>query len=330
MKKVLSLLLTSCLALGAYAQSVPFALFNATPMLVDPAYTGNMNGDLRANVSMRNVWGSVMLPATYMYTSVDGRTKYFENGDHIGIGGSFFHSSAGDDNLRSFAGVGSVAYHMSIGQHKKRPGTLSVGVQGGYWQHSIYTTIYIFDTMSNLRSMQKKVVTDLGIFNIGAAFSQKVSDRVNYILGVNVNNIVQPTNTISRNDVSDEGFGRQLTASAGVNISVSDRFSLRPAVIYFVNNGGGTVFAGNEFSLKLGKKVADTRAFMGLWYRSGEDVVYTAGITVHSFRVAASYGYNISSLNSASNGVGSVELSASYMFSSKATCKRPAIVCDRF
>jgi len=69
--------------------------------------------------------------------------------------------------------------------------------------------------------------------------------------------------------------------------------------------------------------------FLGGWLRNGDAAMITAGIEIKNFRVGLGYDYNISSLNSVSNGNGGFEIALKYI-SPYSVVRRRTIPCTRF
>ena len=53
------------------AQDVHFTQFNAAPLIVNPAFTGNFSGKMRASAIYRDQWRSVTVPFKTIAISVD-------------------------------------------------------------------------------------------------------------------------------------------------------------------------------------------------------------------------------------------------------------------
>ncbi|MCB9047123.1 MAG: type IX secretion system membrane protein PorP/SprF [Chitinophagales bacterium] len=53
------------------AQDVHFTQFNAAPLILNPAFTGNFDGKMRASAIYRDQWRSVTVPFKTIAISVD-------------------------------------------------------------------------------------------------------------------------------------------------------------------------------------------------------------------------------------------------------------------
>jgi hypothetical protein len=127
----------------------------------------------------------------------------------------------------------------------------------------------------------------------------------------------------------------RFTGEAGANWIVGERFSLRPAVLYQNQATASELIIGNEFHYEVGGEPGyqnfSTAVFVGGWYRTGDATMITAGVEFKGFRIGVSYDYNISTLNTSSNGNGGFEIAVRYVapnplrFANKRT-----IPCSRF
>ena len=127
----------------------------------------------------------------------------------------------------------------------------------------------------------------------------------------------------------------RYTAEAGAQIAAGERLSLRPAVLYQNQASASEIIVGNEFHYEVGGNPGyenfSSAVFLGGWYRTGDAAMITGGVEFKGFRIGVSYDYNISSLNTASNGQGGFELAIRYIapnplrFANKRT-----IPCGRF
>lgn len=338
--------LTAALAIcatGAFAQDVHFTQFNATPLLLNPAFTGAYDGPIRASAIYRDQWRSVLGQAAYrtIAVSADAPLNLELNGDDYLAGGiQFYNDIAGDGNLSNFSGLLSVAYHKALGLENDK--VLTVGMQGGYTSKSIdLSRLYYGDQFKNggftgpSNTSLNAAPVRYATVNAGIAFSHNVSEKFSYILGVAGNNLNQPRESISKVKNSDVGLGMRLAAQAGAILYTGERLSLRPAVLYQTQSATTEIIAGNEFNYIVGAD-PEVRAlapsiFLGGWYRNSDAIMVTAGVQFQGFRVGVAYDYNTSSLNTVSNGRGGFEIALSYVGLNPIRAARNLVYpCSRF
>ncbi|MNL21104.1 hypothetical protein D3C87_1423790 [compost metagenome] len=137
------------------------------------------------------------------------------------------------------------------------------------------------------------------------------------MLGVGANNLTQPLESFQKQQsTKDVGLGIRYTAQAGAIIGVSDRFSIRPAVLFQSQNAASEIVAGSEFHYKLGDDYTYPTApaiYAGGWYRHQDAAMVTVGVEFKGFRIGAGYDFNTSDLKNATNGNGGFEVMVRYI-----------------
>jgi type IX secretion system PorP/SprF family membrane protein len=152
--------------------------------------------------------------------------------------------------------------------------------------------------------------------NAGIAWAHQAGDNFSYVIGLGANNLNQPQESLMKKKNSSVGLGMRYTAQAGFIAFLSEKFSLRPAVLYQSQATAKETVAGNEFHLIVGNpdfRNFTTAVFLGGYYRSNDAIMVNAGVEFKGFRVGVSYDYNTSNLKTASNGNGGFEISLIYI-----------------
>jgi type IX secretion system PorP/SprF family membrane protein len=320
--------LTAALAISAscaFAQDVHFTQFNATPLLLNPAFTGAFEGPIRVSAIYRDQWRSVIGSAAYrtIAVSADAPIVHDISGDDYLAGGiQLYNDVAGDGNLSNFSGLLSVAYHKVLGVQSDK--ILTVGLQGGYTSKSIDLSQLYYGNQFRDGGFIGSSGTQLSgspvryaTVNAGVAFSHKVSEKVSYTLGIAGNNLNQPQESINRAKNSDVGLGMRFATQVGAVLYTGERLSFRPAVLYQTQTATTEIIAGNEFNYIVGSdpevKSLAPSIFVGGWYRNNDAIMVSAGVDYGGFRVGVAYDYNTSSLNTVSNGRGGFEICLRYV-----------------
>ncbi len=333
-------------ASAALAQDVHFTQFDASPLLVNPAFTGAFEGRLRAAAIYRDQWRSVTGGDAAFKTvaaSVDAPLVHdLSVDDYLAGGIQFYNDRAGDGNLSNNSVLASLAYHKFLGGGPLGPNkALTVGLQGGYTQKSIdLSKLYFgnefqdgfFNPGQNPNLNNK---TDYFTVNAGISYSQSFSENFGITLGVGANNLNQPQESF-RNGVkpAEVGLNRRYTGQAGAIIYTGERLSIRPGVLFQTQATAYELVAGSEFNYIVGNpefRTYATRVFAGGWYRNNDAAMATVGVEVKGLRIGASYDYNTSSLKTASGGNGGFELSVRYIMPDPIDFARRLIYpCARF
>jgi len=344
MKRLLPLAFAAAAALPATAQDVHFTQFDAAPLLINPAFTGAHNGQLRASAIYRDQWRSAMGEAAFrtVAASVDAPiVRDLSIDDYLAAGIQFYNDKAGDLGLRNNTILASVAYHKFLGRNVDK--TLSVGLQGGYTQKGFdLSKAYFGDEFRNGTFFQGTSgeypnlgnSVDYFTVNAGIGYSMALGQNLGISLGAGANNINQPMETVSRRANSEVGLGRRYTGQAGAIWFATDRFSVRPAVLYQSQASASEIVGGSEFNYIVGNtefRDYATALFIGGWYRSNDAVLATAGVEFKGFRVGVSYDYTVSDYDAATNGNGGFEISLRYVKPDPLTfARRVTYPCARF
>ena len=138
-----------------FAQDIHYTQINATPLAVNPAFTGMFDGSLRASAIYRTQWEDVTIPYTTVGASVDIPIYLNKYGNYLAAGVQFMRDAAGDGNLINADGLFSLAYHKFYGlsQYLKRHkgAELGIGVQAGFGNREFdISGLYFNDKLSEL------------------------------------------------------------------------------------------------------------------------------------------------------------------------------------
>ncbi len=326
----------------AKAQDVHFTQFTASPLIVNPAFTGNSNGQWRAAAVYRDQWRSALAGSAFRTyaASFDARlVSDLTLDDYLAGGIQLYNDRAGDGNLSNLSALASVAYHKFMGRNQDK--TLSVGFQGGYAQKSIDLSRLYFGNEFDQGTWQpgtggESLNNKINYFtlNAGISWAHAVGSRFGYAIGLGANNLNEPRETFQRKANADVGLGRRYTAQVGAIAYLGEKLSLRPALLYQTQSTATEMVAGNEFHLIVGDpefRNFTTAVFLGGWMRSNDAIMINAGLEFKGVRVGLSYDYNTSDLKTATNGNGGFEISLTYVAPDPIDFARKLLYpCSRF
>jgi len=324
------------------AQDIHFTQFNAAPLSINPAFTGNFSGQYRLAGIYRNQWASVSVPFKTYGVSYDAPLVYdLSVDDYLAGGIQVYTDKAGDGNLTNFSALASMAYHKFLGADANK--SLSVGFQGGYTEKSIdLSRLYFGSDFSNgtfnpgSSTVQNTLNNKVNYFtlNAGINWAHSVSNNFGYSIGFSGMNLNQPQESFEKTPKSDVGLGMRYAAQVGAIGYLNDKFSIRPAVLYQSQSTATEIIAGNEFNFIVGDaevRSYATSVFAGAWYRTGDALMVTGGFEYKGVRIGLSYDYNTSTLKTASNGNGGFEIAVRYVAPSPIDFARKLVYpCSRF
>ena len=167
--------------------------------------------------------------------------------------------------------------------------------------------------------------------NAGISFAQSISPRFNYIIGFSGNNLNQPATDIEIKQNAQTGMDIQYAGTLGADILITNRFSLRPAVLYIYRATSSEFIGGSEFNYALGKVGQQTfvrSVFVGGWYRREDLAMLTAGAEIQRFRICFSYDHNFDTPNISNNGNGGLDVSIKYV--APGHSRKRTVPCNRF
>ncbi len=305
------------------AQSVHSTQISATPLTVNPAFTGMFDGGVRASAWYSNQWESVTVPFETNGASVDIPLYINKHGDYIASGMQFMQDRAGDGNLNNSNGLFSLSYHKFLGltqYMKRRKGCdLGLGIQGSFGNNIIDPVGLYFGeriipvtTLHILRS-------PVGYFmvNSGLCFTQSINERFNYTFGIASQNINQPKDKELESTYREYGLNRSLSSTQQITWQARERIEIKPSVFYLSRGSLNAVIAGSE--LKYRPKHNPDRAYhttsfyIGGYYHTGNISSITSGIEINSFRVGFCYDFKFPNTGNTTNGSNGYELMIKYV-----------------
>ncbi|HWB62747.1 MAG TPA: PorP/SprF family type IX secretion system membrane protein [Chitinophagales bacterium] len=324
MKKLYLLTLITVCAVGLYAQDIHFSQYYASPLTLNPALTGNINGVFRAAFNYRNQWFNIptlntMAPYQTYQASFDMPLlrDRLEN-DGFGVGAMFYGDKAGDGALTTYSGMVSIAYHKAVDRYGK--GHISLGLQAGVVTKQVNINNLIFEnqldnfgwnpTLSNGESYSNKTIIYPDV-NVGALWSHAPKDRFRYYVGFSMDHLSRPRESFL-NDESNR-LDYRYNAHGGMEIFLNSdySFSLLPTFLFMLQANAQQYNFGMAANYYLNDNVA---IFGGAWYRVLDAAIINAGVEVYDVRMGLSYDFNHSGLKTATQSQGAFEVSLVYIF----------------
>lgn len=120
------------------AQDFHLSQYDAAPMYLNPAMTGNFNGHYRVHAHYRTQWNAIATkPFVTPAISFDMPIKKFAWGIQI------MNNRAGAGNFNVMSGLAAISYDFAIDKNNNHH--VSIGVQGGVLQKSVNVSLLTFD-----------------------------------------------------------------------------------------------------------------------------------------------------------------------------------------
>jgi type IX secretion system PorP/SprF family membrane protein len=334
MKRLSLIVLTLMLIVGASAQDIHFSQYYASPLTLNPAMTGLINGDFRVAANYRGQWFTIptsnsVAPYNTYQGSFDAslfRKKLRDNG--LGVGAMFYADEAGNGSLATYAVMGSLAYHQAVDRYGRS--RLSLGFQAGYIQKRIFRYDLLFEQQfdGTINSFNPFIDDgesnfnqgNFGYFdlNAGALFSSMASEKFSYYFGFAANHLTTPGENFLDQQAEKNELNMRYTAHGGLSIKPGKYFKILPTFLYMVQTQAQQINLGSGFEYSFSENF---KGFAGAWARivggvdgfKNDAAILTLGGEVSNTRVGISYDFNTSGFRGASKSVGALEISVVYI-----------------
>jgi type IX secretion system PorP/SprF family membrane protein len=326
MKKIYAVLLFAICTGYTFGQDIHFSQYYASPLTLNPALTGLVNGVFRASFNYRNQWFNIptlnsIAPYQTYQASFDAPILRDKLGnDGLGVGGMFYTDKAGDGALTTFSGYLSIAYHKAVDRYGKSQ--LSFGMQGGVVSKQVNINNLVFENQldnfgfntslpngENTYSGKAIIYPDV---NLGVLWSSAPKDNFHYYFGFAMDHLSRPREYFLDNDGNNRlPYLFNITGGAEIFLNRENTLSLDPSILFMLQGNAQEY----NFGVALNYWVNDNVAiFGGPWYRLNDAVILMAGVEFYNTRVGISYDINSSGLSTATEGQGALELSVQYIF----------------
>ena len=315
------------------AQDPHFSQFFASPLTLNPAFTGKFDGQWRLAANHRDQWPSI--PKAYVTTSASVDFPILKSriptGDIFGVGLSGVSDASANSALKLNYGSISLSYHKALDEDGYN--TIGAGFQATYSSMVLDISKLTFEDMLTqngftgttadvLTNGKNQNYVDL---NAGLLYSGSSNGINNFYLGASMYHINRPK--VSFKDKNWYLTGR-ITIHGGGAFPVSDVVSVNTSVIYQIQNKASETIVGAALSLNANPgEVNPTSVYIGSWYRFNDAVIPYVGLEFLGLRIGVSYDINTSSLKAATGSRGGSEISLIYIHRKTET---KGIPCPKF
>ena len=336
MKIIRHLSIYSCIVVSnmLIAQDIHFSNIYNSPLTLNPALAGALNGSQRVNINYKNQWKS--MGAAYKTTAISYDLTLFRRkwpGSYIGAGLSVFNDKAGDSNLSMMNGSASLSGIVVLNENNR----LSTGMQFGFVQRTIKYEGLSWDNQfdgnvydPSLPSGEPVGGTTRNFMDVSSGISWSYgTDESNIVsnnelrvnTGFAVYHINQPAQQFYQGNV--DKLKMKYLFHSGANIGFPGTVvSMLPSVVA-IKQGKlreitfGTLFRYmiNEESRRTGL-VQEKAILLGGYYRFKDAFIFSTMFEIYDFAIGFTYDLNLSGLTRATKGNGGIEISMRYTNSS--------------
>lgn len=341
MRKIFQLIGFVLFGLNVQAQDPHFSQFFASPLTLNPAFTGKFEGVWRVAANRRDQWKSI--PNAYVTSSASVDFPIMKNkipeADVFGVGISGLTDASANGALKLNYGSVSLSYHKALDESGYN--TIGAGFQGTYSNMLLDTRQLFFedeltqngfvqgtsnDYLGNTALTNGNNSRNYFDMNAGLLYSGSSNGENNYYIGLSMYHINRPKLSFKQNN--NWYLSNRATIHGGGSFAISDVVGINVSFIQqFQNKASETVLGGTLSINANGDDEKPTNVYVGSWMRVNDAVIPYLGLEIGGLRIGATYDVNISGLKSATSSAGGAEFSIIYI-------KRPpeskGIPCPRF
>ena len=307
----------------AVAQDLHYSLPFRTPLLLNPALTGEAESHYRVVSAYKSQWSAIETPYRTIYTSYDMRLVQEEDKDkYMAVGLALYNDKAGKTKM----GLNQLNLSVASGVRLNILHFFTGGIQMGFAQRSAVYDGIKWDNQYNgagydpsLPSGETNLPENYSYLDLGAGVSWRYTPLNYYSLkfGYSISHFNKAKSTYF-DDGTDKQNIRMIFHING-DWEVNKQFSLLPK-LFVVKKGSSIEFNGGGFvqyitgeSSKYTNFITASTVSIGCFYRYNDAVIASV---LYDYKrilsIAASYDFNISSLRVASSARGGVEISLIY------------------
>jgi len=333
MRKIL-LFIFIVTGLNTFAQDPHFSQFYASPLTLNPAFAGKFDGIVRVGGNYRNQWPTINRAFNTTTLAVDFPIMQNSIGmnDTWGVGIKGFSGQSANCAVKfNYASVGT-AFHKGLdedGYHQ-----VGVGFQATYANMLINVSSLKFAdqlTPSGFTGTTDELFTNTSLqnnyvdVNAGILYNGSTTDRNNFYAGISMYHLNRPKQQFTGTYFI---LNPRVTFHGGTYFPAGESSTIHISGLYSTQGKATETLIGGAYQFTVANDTEyPTSFYVGSWMRFNDAVIPYVGLEYRSLRFGLTYDSNTSSLKTASNGRGGIELSLIYI---KKAPESRGISCPKF
>ncbi|MCB0637243.1 MAG: PorP/SprF family type IX secretion system membrane protein [Lewinella sp.] len=340
MKKAVILLLFLVACSQAWSQDQHFSQFYASPLTLNPALTGALQGKYRVSVIYRDQWRNA-LDNPYQTFSAAADFRYTLNRyskryrDAFGVGVLFYNDKVNVSNFSTNQIMVSGAFHKALDPNSDQ--FLSLGFQVGIAQRNInYSQLTFddqFDGTNTFNDPTAEVFPENNFafadYQVGLHYSYTPERGIGVFAGAAMHHVMEPEISFyyleqpeeDRDERLSTTLYRKYSAHLSLQIPIGESTQFLPRVLAYSQGPHLTLNGGANFRFLL-DDISGTALHLGGWARPVQDqddgwqldaIVGMVGIETYNFLLGFSYDITGGQLNLNSRSQSAFEISVAYL-----------------
>ena len=316
------------------AQDIHFSMYNLSPLTVNPANTGDYNGNWRIMGNYRSQWKEIS--KAYNTYSIAGDVNLYPYNQNVAVGIFFVNDKSGG-NLNINKIFVSGAYHKKIAGFK-----LSLGIQPGIVIKSLDFNSNTFPNQLNwntgsfdnsLPNNEPFIKQRITYFDMNLGF--KISKRIKKFepeLGASFFHLTSPNESFYANE---NRLTMREIITGSLRYYINNKIAVVPNTIVNITTKANDWIFGLNVEYTLSKNsFFENKVFAGFMWRKGvqrisDAAIVNAGVKFSNYTIGFSYDINVSPLKTSTSSKGAYEIALIYTGKNTRIHKKQ-IPCDRY
>ena len=324
------------LVFSARSQDPHFSQFFASPLTLNPAFTGKFDGSVRVAGNYRNQWPTINKAFTTTTVSVDMpimKSRISPN-DTWGVGVMGYSDQSANSAVKFNYLTLSTAFHKGLdeeGYHQigaAFQGTYSnmmINVASLHFEDQLTSSGFTGITSENFsNSTLKSTYFDL---NAGVLYTGSTSDNNNFYAGISMYHITRPKQHFTNNAFFLLNPRTTFHAGGYFPVGTNAKFHMSGLFSTQAKASETVIGAAMEFVVADATVESPVSVYAGSWIRLNDAVIPYIGLEFSDFRLGATYDATISNLKGAASGRGGMEVSLIYI---KKSPESRGLPCPKF
>ena len=303
------------------AQDPGFSQFYSSPLTLNPALTGKFDGSFRVAGNYRDQWPAINKAFITSTISLDAPIlgNRLSDSDTWGLGMMAMTDRTANGSLNSNYLALSTAYHKGLDEDGLH--SIGVGFQGTFATKRLDGTQLHFEDALQLdgtwrispgEPINNQVISvNFFDFNAGVLYNGSTNGYNNFYLGTSFYHINRPQTSFQGVYYT---LSPRFTMHTGGYFRVAQNALLHLSAMHSNQAGASLTMIGGAVALNANYDEENpTNLYLGSWYRFGDALIPYVGLEFNNLHLGASYDVNVSSLKTASQSRGGIEISLIYI-----------------
>lgn len=324
---ILFLFVFDMISLSVNAQDIHFSQFYNSPQTLNPALTGNFEGDYRLVLNYRRQWASFMdnpFETSAAAFDMPLPQNFIKTGTFAG-GLQFFSDKSGLASLSNQTVLFSVSYQRFIDKNKIHQ--FSGGLQAGIVTKKIDYSNLTFKSQNVDNNLDASYPSGENLndnsfsyfdLNGGVLVNSVITQKLKTMGGISFFHLTKPNESFVGNN--DNKLNLRYVLHGSANYILKPNVNLMPALIIMNQSKAQEINLGATISYMMkSDKFSNVALYFGTWVRTSvmntniDAVIPSTGLQYHQWKLGISYDINVSSLRAMSNMRGGPEISIIYI-----------------